>query len=223
MSWNCGVEGPTDDPAIEAIRRRQIKNFLVVNLLSLGVPMLLMGDEVRRTQGGNNNAYCANDATSWFDWSGPRAPRRHPAVHQGPDPDASPAGDAARRARGDEPPRHPRQRVARMERRDGSASPTSGSRRTAWRSRCGPDRAPCTSSSTPTGSRSTSSCPQLDGAARRVAPDRRYEPRRPGRSGDRPSPRPRSSRQPAYRAEARSIAIVAAASPARRQGERRAT
>ena len=72
MSWNCGVEGPTDDPAIEAIRRRQIKNFLVVNLLSLGVPMLLMGDEVRRTQGGNNNAYCANDATSWFDWSGPR-------------------------------------------------------------------------------------------------------------------------------------------------------
>ena len=59
MSWNCGVEGPTDDPAIEAIRRRQVKNFLVVNLLSLGVPMLLMGDEVRRTQGGNNNAYCA--------------------------------------------------------------------------------------------------------------------------------------------------------------------
>src|SRR4029078_2587890 len=74
MSWNCGVEGPTDDPAIEAIRRRQVKNFLVVNLLSLGVPVLLMGDEGRRTQGGNNNAYCANDATSWFDWS---APRRH--------------------------------------------------------------------------------------------------------------------------------------------------
>ena len=72
MSWNSGVEGPTDDPAIEAIRRRQVKNFLVVNLLSLGVPMLLMGDEVRRTQGGNNNAYCANDATSWYDWSGPR-------------------------------------------------------------------------------------------------------------------------------------------------------
>ncbi len=71
MSWNCGVEGPTDDPAIETVRRRQIKNFLVVNLLSLGVPMLLMGDEVRRSQGGNNNAYCQDDPTSWFDWSGP--------------------------------------------------------------------------------------------------------------------------------------------------------
>ena len=70
MSWNCGVEGPTDDPAIEGLRRRQIRNFLVLDLLSLGVPMLLMGDEVRRTQGGNNNAYCLDDPTSWFDWSG---------------------------------------------------------------------------------------------------------------------------------------------------------
>jgi isoamylase len=69
MSWNCGVEGPTDDPAIEEIRRRQIRNFLVLDLLSLGIPMLLMGDEVRRTQGGNNNAYCLDDPTSWFDWS----------------------------------------------------------------------------------------------------------------------------------------------------------
>jgi glycogen operon protein len=55
-SWNCGVEGPTDDPAVERLRNRQVKNFLTVTLLSLGVPMLLMGDEVRRTQGGNNNA-----------------------------------------------------------------------------------------------------------------------------------------------------------------------
>jgi len=77
MSWNSGVEGPTDDPAIEAIRRRQVKNFLVVNMLSLGVPMLLMGDEVRRTQGGNNNAYCLDDPNGWFDWSGPE---RHPDI-----------------------------------------------------------------------------------------------------------------------------------------------
>ena len=68
-SWNCGVEGPTDDPAIEGLRRRQIRNFLVLDLLSLGVPMLLMGDEVRRSQGGNNNAYCQDDPTSWFDWT----------------------------------------------------------------------------------------------------------------------------------------------------------
>ena len=69
LSWNGGVEGPTTDPAIEALRRRQVKNFLVLDLLSLGAPMLLMGDEVRRSQAGNNNAYCRNDATSWFDWS----------------------------------------------------------------------------------------------------------------------------------------------------------
>jgi glycogen operon protein len=69
-SWNCGVEGPTDDPAIEALRRRQVRNFLAFELLSLGAPMLSMGDEVRRTQGGNNNAYCHDDPTSWFDWTG---------------------------------------------------------------------------------------------------------------------------------------------------------
>ncbi len=70
LSWNCGVEGPTDDPAIEALRRRQIKNLLVFDLLSLGAPMLLMGDEIRRTQGGNNNGYGLDDPTSWFDWTG---------------------------------------------------------------------------------------------------------------------------------------------------------
>jgi glycogen operon protein len=68
-SWNCGAEGPTDDPAIEALRNRQVKNFLAATALSLGVPMLLMGDEVRRTQGGNNNAYCHDDESNWFDWS----------------------------------------------------------------------------------------------------------------------------------------------------------
>ena len=68
-SWNCGVEGPTDDPAIELLRNRQVKNSLALTLLSLGVPMILMGDEVRRTQGGNNNAYCHDDSSTWFDWT----------------------------------------------------------------------------------------------------------------------------------------------------------
>src|SRR5438876_4754332 len=68
-SWNCGVEGPTDDPAIERVRNRQVKNFFTVTLLSLGIPMILMGDEVRRTQRGNNNAYCRDDELSWFDWT----------------------------------------------------------------------------------------------------------------------------------------------------------
>ncbi|WP_010582101.1 glycogen debranching protein GlgX [Schlesneria paludicola] len=68
-SWNCGVEGPSDDPAVEELRNRQVKNFLTVTMLSLGVPMFLMGDEVRRTQNGNNNAYCHDDASTWFDWN----------------------------------------------------------------------------------------------------------------------------------------------------------
>jgi len=68
-SWNCGLEGPTDDQAIENLRNRQIKNFLALTLLSLGVPMIVMGDEVRRTQRGNNNAYCQDNETSWFDWT----------------------------------------------------------------------------------------------------------------------------------------------------------
>ncbi len=68
-SWNCGVEGATDDPAVEKLRNRQVKNFLTVTLLSIGLPMILMGDEVRRTQRGNNNAYCHDDETNWFDWT----------------------------------------------------------------------------------------------------------------------------------------------------------
>jgi glycogen operon protein len=68
-SWNCGVEGPTDDAATERLRNRQVKNFLTVTLVSLGLPMILMGDEVRRTQHGNNNAYCQDNELSWFDWS----------------------------------------------------------------------------------------------------------------------------------------------------------
>lgn len=68
FSWNCGIEGPTTDPAIEALRIRQIKNLLTILLIAQGTPMLLMGDEVRRTQNGNNNAYCQNNEESWFDW-----------------------------------------------------------------------------------------------------------------------------------------------------------
>jgi isoamylase len=66
---NCGVEGPTGDPAIDALRKRLIKNFLLTLLVSRGVPMLLGGDEFRRTQQGNNNAYCQDNETSWYDWS----------------------------------------------------------------------------------------------------------------------------------------------------------
>ncbi|MFN2186112.1 MAG: glycogen debranching protein GlgX, partial [Anaerolineae bacterium] len=69
LSRNYGVEGPTDNPDIERVRLRQIKNFYTITLLALGVPMLLMGDEVRRTQRGNNNAYCQDNEISWFDWT----------------------------------------------------------------------------------------------------------------------------------------------------------
>ncbi|MEO6909685.1 MAG: glycogen debranching protein GlgX [Edaphobacter sp.] len=69
FSWNCGVEGPTTSAEIERLRLRQIKNFFFLTLLSVGTPMLLMGDEVRRTQQGNNNAYCQDNEISWFDWS----------------------------------------------------------------------------------------------------------------------------------------------------------
>ncbi|TWU05180.1 Glycogen debranching enzyme [Symmachiella macrocystis] len=68
-SWNCGMEGPTDDFTIEQLRNRQVKNFLAVTMLSLGLPMITMGDEVRRTQCGNNNAYCQDNELSWFDWT----------------------------------------------------------------------------------------------------------------------------------------------------------
>jgi glycogen operon protein len=74
QSWNCGMEGPTDDQYVENLRTRQIKNFHAVTLIALGAPMLLMGDEVRRTQKGNNNAYCQDNELSWFDWT---LPDRH--------------------------------------------------------------------------------------------------------------------------------------------------
>ena len=68
FSWNYGVEGPTDDPAIVSLRDQQKRNLLATLLLSLGVPMLLAGDEFGHTQGGNNNAYCQDNEISWLDW-----------------------------------------------------------------------------------------------------------------------------------------------------------
>ncbi len=68
-SWNCGAEGPTPDPEVVALRARQSRAMLTTLLLSFGVPLLLGGDELGRTQGGNNNAYCQDNETSWFDWS----------------------------------------------------------------------------------------------------------------------------------------------------------
>jgi len=69
LSWNCGAEGPTDDPEVLELRARQRRNFIATLLLSQGVPMLLAGDEIGRTQQGNNNAYCQDNEISWVDWS----------------------------------------------------------------------------------------------------------------------------------------------------------
>jgi isoamylase len=69
-SWNCGAEGESADPAVRELRRRQMRNFLTLLLLADGTPMLAMGDEVARSQGGNNNAYCQDSPISWFDWTG---------------------------------------------------------------------------------------------------------------------------------------------------------
>ncbi len=68
-SWNCGVEGPCEDSEVEQLRNRQVKNFLTVTMRSIAVPMIVMGDEVRRSQGGNTNSYCLDNATSWLDWT----------------------------------------------------------------------------------------------------------------------------------------------------------
>ena len=78
-SWNSGVEGPTNDPSVEKLRDRQVKNLLTVTLLSVGLPMILMGDEVRRTQRGNNNAYCHDNELNWFDWT---LVAKHADVHR---------------------------------------------------------------------------------------------------------------------------------------------
>ena len=78
-SWNCGAEGPSDDPAVEGLRSRQIRNLLVTLMLSVGTPMLSMGDEMRRSQRGNNNAYCQDNEISWLDW---RLLERHRDLHR---------------------------------------------------------------------------------------------------------------------------------------------
>jgi glycogen operon protein len=79
LSWNCGVEGTSDDPQVEALRDRQVKNFLTVLMMAAGTPMLLMGDEIRRSQRGNNNAYCVDDEATWLDW---RLLERHAGLHR---------------------------------------------------------------------------------------------------------------------------------------------
>jgi len=79
LSWNCGAEGPVEDPTIEALRCRQIKNFIALTLVAVGTPMLLMGDEMRRTQHGNNNAYCQDNETSWLNWD---LQKRHADIHR---------------------------------------------------------------------------------------------------------------------------------------------
>src|SRR5205814_1123321 len=69
FSWNCGLEGESGDPAIRALRLRQKRNLVATLLFSLGVPMLAAGDELGRSQGGNNNAYCQDNETSWVNWN----------------------------------------------------------------------------------------------------------------------------------------------------------
>jgi isoamylase len=78
-SWNCGAEGETEDPDINRLRSRQVRNLLALTLLSAGTPMLLMGDELGRTQRGNNNPYCIDDETTWLDWSGSET---HADIHR---------------------------------------------------------------------------------------------------------------------------------------------
>ena len=72
LSWNCGVEGPTDDPEVLALRRQQARNLMATLMISQGVPMILGGDEFLRTQQGNNNAWCQDNALSWVDWTLPQ-------------------------------------------------------------------------------------------------------------------------------------------------------
>ena len=78
-SWNCGAEGPTDDPAVLSLRARQSRAMLATLLLSFGIPMLLGGDEIGRTQQGNNNAYCQDNEITWFDWA--PAPHGPAGIH----------------------------------------------------------------------------------------------------------------------------------------------
>jgi isoamylase len=92
-SWNCGAEGRTDDPAVAALRDRQKRNFLCTVLLSQGIPMLLAGDEMGRTQRGNNNAYCQDTEISWVHWPPDHGPPDHGPPDHGPPDHGPPDGD----------------------------------------------------------------------------------------------------------------------------------
>ena len=121
-SWNCGAEGETDDPEVNALRERQQRNFLATLLLSQGAPMLLGGDEIARTQGGNNNGWCQDNEISWFDWELDERARAPARVHAAAD-------RAAPRAPGLPPARLPHRRgraTARACRTPGGSAPTGG-------------------------------------------------------------------------------------------------
>ena len=119
LSYNYGVEGPTDDPEIRAVRLRQMRNMLATLFLSRGTPMLLAGDEFARTQKGNNNAYCQDNEVSWLDWGGDRrrgaGSRR---VHPAPDHPAQRPADPEPRA----VPHRPVRRGVRRQGRDVAAA-----------------------------------------------------------------------------------------------------
>ena len=121
-SWNHGVEGETDDPEINALRERQMRNFLATLFLSQGVPMLLGGDEIARTQRGNNNAYCQDNEISWIDWQLDGRAERDARVHQAAD--RAPARSTPSST---EPTSSPaRSGWARARRTSGGSGPTAG-------------------------------------------------------------------------------------------------
>ncbi len=124
-SWNMGAEGPTDDREIIQRRERQKRNFLATLLLSQGVPMILGGDEISRTQNGNNNAYCQDNETTWVDWSPGRLQDRASGIHAKADPDPPRSSQPAppKILSGPRHPRHRRERhclaASRRSRDDG--------------------------------------------------------------------------------------------------------
>ena len=171
-SWNCGVEGPTDDPAISALRLQQQRNFLTTLLLSQGVPMIAHGDEMGRTQLGNNNGYCQDSDLTWVDWDLDDDRRRAAPVHASAGPAAQgppglPAPPVLRRDRGPRRRERPRRhRVVHAERQaHGRATPGA----TAWPGRSW-------SSSTATPSRRRTAAATAD--PRRLLPRRLQRQRR---------------------------------------------
>ena len=131
-SWNCGAEGETDDAEVLALRARQQRNFLATLLFSQGVPMILHGDELGRSQGGNNNVYCQDNEISWMDWALEDWQKDLLALHP------------ARRRAAPGPPGLPAPPVLRRARRPGRPGTSSGSTRTApqWTTATGPRTRP---------------------------------------------------------------------------------